>query len=182
VRGAQDWWSGFDRDPRLAANRGLRASDRDRDVVRQLLTEAFADGRLDRAVFDERSDRVDASRTLGELPDLVGDLMPVQPSPPVPRGLMGPEQLRQRAVEDWRSERREAAWGLVAVSAIVWVIWGVTGMGFPWPVFVTLAAALNLAQIQFMREQKIHEKQRRLERKQTKELRTRREDQEGEEA
>jgi hypothetical protein len=136
--------------------------------------------RLARAEFDDRSDRVGAARTLGELPDLVGDLVPVQPSLPATRGPMGPEQLRQRAVEDWRSDRREAAWGLVAVSAIVWVIWVVAGGGFPWPAFVTLAAALNLAQLQFMREQKIREKLHRLERKQAKELRARREDQEDE--
>jgi hypothetical protein len=177
VSTAPDWWSGFDRDPRLAANRALRAADRDRDLVRQLLTEAFADGRLDRAEFDERSDRVGAARTLGELPDLVSDLVPVQPSLPVTRGPLAPEQLRQRAVEDWRSKRREAAWELVAVSAVVWIIWVVAGGGFPWPAFVTLFMALNLGQLQVMREQKIRERVQRLERKQAKELRARRKDQ-----
>jgi hypothetical protein len=166
VSGAQDWWSGFERDPRLAANRGLRAADRDRDLVRQLLAEAFADGRLDRAEFDERSDRLDASRTLGELPDLVADLVPVDAPRRPAQGLMRAEDLRAKAVEEWRSDRREAAFGLVAVSTITTVIWAVTMLGdFFWPAFVMAAATLNLLRIQVMREQHIAEEQKRLEKK-----------------
>ena len=86
-----DWWSAFERDPREQGSAGLRAADRDRDVVRQLLAEAFADGRLDREEFDERSDQVTHARTLGDLPPIVRDLVPVTPAVPRAAGLMRPE-------------------------------------------------------------------------------------------
>ncbi len=168
-----DLWGEFPRDPRSTENAHLRAADVDRDLVHRVLAEAFADGRLDRQEFDERSERVVAIRTLGQLPDVVADLVPLQPAATAP-ALLTPDALRERAVADWRSDRREAVWGLFAVSAIVWVIWAVTGAGFPWPLFVTLAATLNLGRIQFLREERILEEQRRLERKQRKALEARR--------
>ncbi len=49
--GSQDvgrFWSSFGRDPRVPDNQGLRAGDRDRDIVREAISEAYADGRLTR--------------------------------------------------------------------------------------------------------------------------------------
>ena len=103
-----DWWSGFERDPRDAGNAGLRASDADRDVLRGLLSEAFADGRLDREEFDERTDQLLRARTLGDLPPIVRDLVSMTPAVPRPAGLMSPDELQAKAVERWRSDRREA--------------------------------------------------------------------------
>ena len=170
-----DLWGEFPRDPRASGNRDLRAADSDRDLVRQLLTDAFADGRLDRDEFDERSEQVGAARTLGELPVLVSDLVPVQARVPGP---LTPAQLQERAIERWHSDRREAAWGLFAASVICWVIWLVTSGvdGFPWPLFVTTAAALNLGRVQFTGGQRIAEERRRLEKKQAKQLEARRGD------
>jgi hypothetical protein len=65
---AADVWASFSHDPRVSANAVLRATDRDRDVVHQVLAEAYADGRLDRDEFDTRSAQTAAARTLGELP------------------------------------------------------------------------------------------------------------------
>ena len=104
----------------------MRASDADRDVVLQVLTEAYADGRLDREELDARTRR-----------------RPRRPGPsascwrrwrvssaPAPRraGVRWSRaaELQQRAVESWRKDRREALWGLLSVSAIVWTIWLVT--------------------------------------------------------
>lgn len=67
----EDLWGAFALDPRDPSNGGLRASDQDREVVRGLLATAYADGRLDREEFDERSDRVAAARLLGDLPAIV---------------------------------------------------------------------------------------------------------------
>ena len=50
--------------------------------MHRVLAEAFADGRLDRQEFDERSDAVGAIRTLGELPGVIADLVPLQRRPP----------------------------------------------------------------------------------------------------
>jgi len=183
VSHADEWWSSFDRDPRVTGNRALRAADRDRDLVRQLLTDAFADGRLDRDEFDQRSEEVAATRTLGELPALVADLVPVDPSAASSRGLLTPAQLQERAIAHWRSDRREAVWGFIAISVITWVIWLVTSFGdgafdpgFPWPLFVSTAAGLNLGRIQFTRQDRIEHERRRLERKQAKAIEAGREE------
>ena len=64
-------WSQFDHDPRIPANTTMRASDRDRAVIESVLADAFAEGRLTRSEYDERSDAALSSRTLGELIPLV---------------------------------------------------------------------------------------------------------------
>jgi len=51
----QNVWSSLSHDPRDPAYAGLRASDADRAVVQEVLTEAYADGRLDHDELDARS-------------------------------------------------------------------------------------------------------------------------------
>jgi hypothetical protein len=162
-------WSEFSRDPRVADHARLRASDADRDVVARVLGQAYAEGRLDPAELDERTTALQQARTLGELPAFLGDLVPVGD---VRAPSSSPALLEQRAVEKWRKERRDALWGLVSVSAIVWTIWLVTsGWGsFPWPAFVTLAALLNLGRTQVQRADIVAEERRRLEKKERKAL------------
>ncbi|HEY0999691.1 MAG TPA: DUF1707 domain-containing protein [Streptosporangiaceae bacterium] len=53
----------------------LRASDADRDRVIELLRAAVADGRLDRAEFDERVDQALTARTIDALTALTADLI-----------------------------------------------------------------------------------------------------------
>ena len=48
-------WDRFPHDPRLEANGPLRASDRDRDVVTDVLATAYSEGRLTREELDERT-------------------------------------------------------------------------------------------------------------------------------
>jgi hypothetical protein len=162
-------WSEFSRDPRVADHASLRAGDADRDVVARVLGQAYAEGRLDPAELDERTTALQQARTLGELPAFLGDLVPVGD---VRAPSSCPALLEQRAVEKWRKERRDALWGLVSVSAIVWTIWLVTsGWGsFPWPAFVTLAALLNLGRTQVQRADIVAEERRRLEKKERKAL------------
>ena len=61
-------WDEFEFDPRSPQYGPLRASDADRDVVHRLLGGAYADGRINREEFDERSEAVLGARTLAELP------------------------------------------------------------------------------------------------------------------
>ena len=63
----REFWASFSHDPRDAQYQSMRASDLDRGTIQQALTEAYADGRLDREEFDERSEQAIRSRTLGEL-------------------------------------------------------------------------------------------------------------------
>ncbi len=166
-------WDEFEVDPRATPNAGLRASDADRDIVHRLLGSAYADGRLTREEFDERSEAVLGARTLGELPSLVADLVPVSGTPArstVP--VADPAALQARAVAAYRSDLREAAWGFVSASLICWVIWGVTsgGAAFPWPVFVMLGTGLHALRLLVMRADQVEEHRKRLERKDRKAL------------
>ena len=172
-------WGALSRDPRVPDQATMRASDADRDVVLQVLTEAYADGRLDRDELDARTAATQAARTVGDLVAPLEGLVGARPA--AGRGALVPTaELQQRAVESWRKDRREALWGLLSVSAIVWTLWLVTsGIGsFPWPAFVTLAALLNLGRIQVQRREIVREELRRLEKKQRKDLEERREDDE----
>lgn len=178
-------WSSFTRDPRLSGHAALRASDADREVVRQVLTEAYADGRLDRDEFDVRSTDIGAARTLGDIPGLVEDLVPPTAVPALASGsgVMTDAQLHERAVAEWRSDRREALWGFLAASLICWTIWFVGSWGsdgfdpyFPWPLFVMLGTGLNVGRTQFQRHEMIASELRRLEKERRKQLEARRTD------
>jgi hypothetical protein len=173
MSGPADVWAAFSHDPRLPENAALRAADADRDTVAQVLTEAYADGRLDRAEFDERTAATMAARTLGELPPLLGDLVHTGSLPavrPAPGALTQPE-IEEAAVAKWRSDRRSAVGGFVTASMICWVIWSVTMFGgFPWPVFVMLGTGMNALNTHLNREDTIVRERKRLEKKQRKEL------------
>jgi hypothetical protein len=161
-------WSQFDHDPRNSANAAMRASDRDRAVIETVLADAFAEGRLTRAEYDERADAALASRTLGDLVPLVADL-------PVARAQRsGADDLHQRAVRKWESDRREALLGLIGLSALLWTIWAVTMWGeFPWPLFPMGFALMNLVRVLVNKRDIIDEHARRLEKKERNELRKR---------
>lgn len=65
----------------------MRASDTERDRVAEVLRDAFAEGRLNTAEFEERLDAAYAARTRGELEPLVRDLpaagtVPAAPAAP----------------------------------------------------------------------------------------------------
>ena len=165
-------WDEFEFDPRSAQYGSLRASDADRDVVNRVLGSAYADGRIDREEFDQRSEAALGARTLAELPVLMTDLVPVS-GLPARRSVAAqePAALEARAVAAYRADVREAAWGFVSASIICWVIWGVTSAGgFPWPVFVMLGTGLHLLRLLVMRADQVEEQRKRLERKERKAL------------
>jgi hypothetical protein len=166
---AAEVWASFSHDPRLGANAALRATDGDRDVVHQVLADAYADGRLDREEFDTRTAQTAAARTLGELPPLLADL--VAPTP-VPSGGVPPASaavLRQRAVAKYRADRRDAFLGFLAPSFICMVIWFAFGASqFFWPGFVIAGTGINVLSMLIRRENIIEENTRRLAKKQAK--------------
>lgn len=158
-------WRQFDHDPRSPANAGIRASDRDRAVVEAVLADAFAEGCLTRDEYDERTETALASRTLGELVPLIGDL------PVGPTRRSGSGDLRDQAVRMWEADRREALLGLIGLSALLWTIWAVTMWGgFPWPLFPMGFALMNLVRIVVNKRDVIEEHTRKLEKKERKEL------------
>ena len=158
-----DPWAAFDHDPRRTENSALRASDLDRDVVHGVLGEAYADGRLDRDEFDQRSESVTGARTLAELPDIMADLVPS-------RAVVPAVATHEAAVAEYQSERRNALWGFLSASTICWVIWFATGASFPWPLIVMAASGLNFGRIAFERESRIAENERSIVKRERKEL------------
>jgi hypothetical protein len=170
----KEFWSSFSHDPRDAQFESMRASDQDRSVVEQALTEAYADGRLDREEFDERSEQTLRSRTLGELAPIVGDLISTASLSTTRRGLAEatPTEMHQRAVEKYRTDRREAVFGFLFATLICTVIWFLTtGPGhFPWPAFVALGTGINVAKTVSRKREIIAGHERRLEKKRAKEL------------
>lgn len=170
-------WGEFEHDPRSPAHEGLRASDRDREVVRRLLGDAYAAGRLDRGELDERLDATSSAVTLGDLPPLVADLVPAAPAAPAGSTVVPStdEERTRRAVERFEKERREALWTFVSASTVCWVIWFALGWGeladaFPWPLFVMLGTALNAARVQFQKQDIIRGEVRRQEKKERQRL------------
>jgi hypothetical protein len=164
-------WADFTQDPRTPHAAPLRASDRDRDVVTGVLTEAYADGRITHDEYDERAGAAAAAKTLGELPALITDLVP-HTSVVVGRGA-DQAALHAKAVEHWESQRRQALTGFLIPSVICWVIWVATGLGgwyFPWPVFVMLGTGAHLARVLMHRQDIVAGEERRLEKKQRKAL------------
>jgi hypothetical protein len=161
-------WSQFDHDPRIPANTTMRASDRDRAVIETVLADAFAEGRITRAEYDERAEAAMTSRTLGDLLPLVDDL-PVAREPQ-----SSPRALHEQALRKWEGDRREALMGFVGLSVLLWTIWAATMFGgFPWPLFPMGFALMNLARVVVNKRDIIDEHARRLEKKQQKELRRR---------
>jgi len=160
-------WQEFSADPRDRANANLRASDADREVVRRVVADAYAEGRLDRDELDERADAAGVARVLGDLPPLIDDLVPTAL---VSGSTRAREAIPQRAVARWEKQRRDALWSFLSASTICWAIWLVVGLAgdgtmFPWPLFVMLGTGIHAARVQFNRVDIIAEETRRLEKK-----------------
>ena len=166
-------WQEFSVDPRDRAHAALRASDADRDLVQRVLTDAYAEGRLDRDELDERVDAAAAARVLGDLPPLIDDLVPTAVVSGSTRAL---EAIPQRAVQRWEKARRDALWSFFSASAVCWTIWlfiglaGTNDLSFPWPVFVMLGTGLHAGRVLFNRDEIIAQETRRLERKERKSI------------
>jgi hypothetical protein len=162
-------WREFEHDPRDPQYAGMRASDRDRAVVHEVLTAAYAEGRLDLEEFEERTAAVTAAKTYAELlppiRDLTADAAPV-PFNPAPSG-----DLERQARLYYSDKLREAFFGFLIPNLIVWAIWFMAGHGgFVWPIFVLIPTGANLARVAASRRSIIDERVLKLQRRQAKAL------------
>jgi hypothetical protein len=157
------FWESFRLDPRSPGHATMRASDADREIVRTVLAEAYADGRLTREEYDDRLNTLYGSRTLGELPSLVTDLVPPDVPPAAPAPSL-PADFRTRAVRKWRKDVEESFTAFLVPTIICTVIWiAATGRGFFWPAFPMLFLGLNLIKTVVGRESVIEREVHRLE-------------------
>lgn len=172
-------WEQFTLDPRQAQHQHLRASDHDRDLAREHLLTAYAEGRLDEDEVDERTTTLASSRTLGELVPLLQDVV-VPPAPgahplahadpfATPRPLLHAEAERR-----YRQRRQQALAAFLTPSLICWVIWlasaaGTGDLDFPWPVFVMLSG-IRWVQLLTSREDTVADIEQELVRREDKRL------------
>jgi hypothetical protein len=171
-RAARDVWASFQHDPRDPAVASLRAADADRDIVHNVLTEAFADGRLDREEYDERTAATMQARTLGQLPPLMADLVPDRPLLPakVPLAAASSAEIQQLALNKWAKDRREALLGFVGTL----LFFGALAIFVtPWTLIVPLFALMNLVRTLSSKSEIVDNEVKRLERKRAKEIEAR---------
>jgi len=162
----EEYWERFRLDPRDPANGMLRASDADREVVRTVLAEAYADGRLTREEHDERLSTVLGAVMLGDLPAIVADLVPVSRSLARPT----PGTLDEQARAAFGRRLRDDLGGAAFVAIVVVVIWLFTGHGFFWPIFPILGVGLKPLETLTHRGAIIEKERARLEKRRLKEL------------
>jgi hypothetical protein len=141
-----DVWKRFSHDPRHPDNARLRASDRDRDVISDILGSAYSEGRLRPDELDERSDAVAKAQMLGELPAIVDDLVARTPAVAA-----RPGPIDHHAEAELRYRRLRAVVRVIWLipTLICWVVWGSVLLGgggttFPWPIFPTLGTSVPL--------------------------------------
>jgi hypothetical protein len=100
-------------------DRSIRASDKERETVVDVLRDAYTDGRLTLDEFDERTSAAYSSRTWAELRELTGDL-PVEPvlgadlPQTVPRAVPPVERPHER--------RHERPLGRLLPVVFIWIM------------------------------------------------------------
>lgn len=157
---ASPLWSRFSADPRSYGQ--VRASDADRAVISDVLSEGYALGQLDVEEFDERTEAAAKVKTLGEIPALIEDLVLSDPTE-VESGQLDdagraqalarleddrvpitPEQIDAAAQKYYRDRVRRSLLGAVAgPTGVVLAIWAISSIAsgqfiFFWPIFVIL--------------------------------------------
>ena len=113
----------------------LRVSDAERERVTDQLAEHHAAGRLTLAELDERLSAALSSRTRDELAAPLADL-PTQP----PRPASATSRTPSVATIGWRTHLGS----YLALIAGLWLIWALTGGGYPWPIWPMLGWGIGL--------------------------------------
>ena len=124
----------------MADNRWIRASDQDRENAAELLSEAYAVGRLGREELDKRATAAYSATTWGELRDLTADLAPAARRTALPSAAVASRRA------PWRTHR-----GLPGQMTWIYALMfgaclcGMIAPLAPWVTAVLMAVALLLA-------------------------------------
>lgn len=111
-------------EPRVVGTRGaLRASDAERDDALQALAAHYADGRLERAEFDERAEVALVARTRDQLRELFADLPGPVPVPsPTPEPVAAASRTPEPAAAARMRQRPAAGFPPIVFSPILFVV------------------------------------------------------------
>ena len=96
----------------------IRVSDADRNAVAELLSQHYADGRLDQSEFDERVGRTMAAKTRGDLAGLFDDLPETDAAAGGPGGPFEPAAA-ERAVPRQARRRGGIIRSLVLIALLL---------------------------------------------------------------
>jgi hypothetical protein len=118
------------------ADPSVRIGDAERDQVIDQLADHHAAGRLTLPEFEDRMASAWTARTGADLAVLVEDL----PSPRPPRSPARPPARRLRLDPGVRT--------YLAVMALLWLVWLVTGAGYPWPIWPMLGWGIGVVSAQ----------------------------------
>ena len=119
------------------ADQAVRIGDAERDRVIDQLADHHAAGRLTLGEFEERMTSASAARTGADLAVLTADLPAPVPAPPRRGARAGAGPVRRQLDPAVRT--------YLAVMALLWLIWLVTGAGYPWPIWPMLGWGVGVA-------------------------------------
>lgn len=127
----QPAWERFTADPRRPRNAEIRVGHADRDLLADLLADAYALGKLDHLEYNERLDQAMQIKTVGEIVGIVGDLMSVPG--PQPGQVSHGKQVASRVL-------LLIAGSVVGINVLIWLLASLSAgtLLYFWPMWVAV--------------------------------------------